>query len=320
MDDARQQNNLSIFWSITALTASSIAALFLTVEFFFQLQGGSLCKTTSCTIVGNYIKIQETLLIACGASFFWLLTGLFYFSRTYPRIFIPLSFLVLATALSFDASIIGFQYFSIHAWCLICYITASFLITCALLWSISCKKIYFFLIFIFCWIGAFSSQTILKMPAPKAAFQQMIFFESEASSAEDHSVPKTITFIFSMKCPHCLELIKHISQMNYQKYDWKFACIDEDNESLTKVSTFLENVQDNSNPFEQLSYVKEMVPEKPISLKKRDVLQKKASQALSYLANIGIQTIPVIVIRETSASQKILVGTELAKKELQKNV
>ncbi len=287
-----------------ALGAGLLTALFLSVESYLQLQGSSLCKTSACEIVGNYLLISEQILVAGGAVFFWILTLLFFFSQRYPKHISIFPFLFLATALAFDGALLGFQYFTIGQKCVLCIAIAAALLLVTTLFCLAWRQIAVLPILLLAWIGGFSANSIMDMPEPSGAASQMVFYRQPATVTQvEKSAQKTL--IFSMNCPHCLEVVEKLSELNPQTDTWQLAAIDQDKGALMKLSKFVDQTSQTNNPFQLLKEVKE---EETTNYKVKKGLSKQNKKALSFLANLNINVIPVLFIEESKSKKRIITG------------
>ncbi len=97
-------------------------AMGLSLEVLLQVvYASSLCTTTSCQVVGEYVKFGELALIKAGAAFFWLLWLLLFFAHRYDKKWLWGSItLLLFGALAFDGALLGFQFVGLKENCLIC--------------------------------------------------------------------------------------------------------------------------------------------------------------------------------------------------------
>ncbi len=284
---------------------SLIAASLLSFESYLKIYGKSLCSTAACEIVSRYLSISETVLITFGAGFFWIITTLFFFARRYPCKIGHLPYLVLVTALAVDGALIGFQFFTIHQNCLLCISVAITLLVISILYCLAYKSYLCLFCCVFVWIGSFASQSIMKMPAPTAAGKQMIFYQkkTQAESPQNQIIK---TFIFSMECPHCLEIIATLAATDVRNDTWQFASIDTDDASLRKLSKFLQEAPKSENPFGLLKQIKvESIPTYAIS----KVVRESSKHTLNFLANLQISSIPVLIIDDSSGKKQIFLGT-----------
>ncbi|MEJ5242809.1 MAG: hypothetical protein WHT64_04510, partial [Desulfomicrobiaceae bacterium] len=110
---------------LALLGVTFAAAAFLSLEVWMQaVRHTSLCTTTGCAVVGEYIRFGEGNLLKLGAAFFWLLWLVAFFAGRYPKAWIWGGFgLLVAGALAFDGTLLGFQFVALREFCLICAIT-----------------------------------------------------------------------------------------------------------------------------------------------------------------------------------------------------
>lgn len=74
------------FSRYSLLTFLFVAASFLSGEVWMQaVRHTSLCTTSACDVVGEYIRFGEGNLIKMGAAFFWFLWGLVFFGGRYDK-------------------------------------------------------------------------------------------------------------------------------------------------------------------------------------------------------------------------------------------
>lgn len=304
----KTQRNSNVTFFIAAITISVIAAILLSIESYLALQGSSLCKTTACSIVANYLKIQEGHLVAGGAAFFWLLSLVFYFSYRYSKLTQIVPLIVLTTALAFDGSLLGYQVFTIGKYCLLCHLVAYTILITAFLWSLSLRNFKISACLLCCWLGGFSSQAVIQVPLPSDTGQKMILLETGNPATAKIKEQPTVTLFFSMHCPHCMELISSIESMDMAPFNWKFANIDQDEESLQKLAIFVEQAKIEENVFSLLLSLKNSAPHSSNRKKTLKHIREKNKHTLSFLANLGIRGIPVVFIEKTDRSKLIVQG------------
>lgn len=292
-----------------------IGALGLSTESILSLLGKSLCRTTACEIVGRYLVFGEPLLITAGALLFWSLTLLLFFNYRYPERFSRLPFLVLAGAMSFDGSLIGFQFFTIGQKCQFCITVAGFLFLVSLLFCLARRKIFLFTFLLLAWLGGFASHGIIEMPEPGGAAKLMTFYTKRSTTVPpDQAVVKTL--IFSMECPHCLQVIDRLATMDTNASTWRFASVDRDKNALMKISSFINQAPQTNNPFQLLKEIKEG---QTTQTSIRNDLYKRSKKALSFLSNMNINGIPTLIIKKSEDERQILTGSEAIIKHIEEN-
>ena len=292
------------------LALSLVVAIGLSWESVLSLNGQSICPTSACKAVGVYLSIDSSLLVAGGALFFWLLGVLLFFADRYPARLqnAPLYFLSLALAI--DASLMGFQVFSVRQRCLLCVSVAVLLGLIAIGQCITRKSFTTLTCFVLLWLGGFGAQAVMTMPPPQGSFADMAFFSTDMTgrqTAAPAGKAKNMTLIMSMNCPHCLEVITFLAQHYPMDAKINLVSIDADALSLAKLSIFIEKAPSSPNPFQLLKEIKgaTSIPDVAIPTS----LTKQVKNGSNYLNNIGIKSIPVLVADVSDGEKRILVGT-----------
>lgn len=303
----KKQRNSKVFF-IAAITVSVAAATLLSIESYLEPQGASLCMTAGCDIVANYIRVKEVLLVTGGAAFFWLLALSIYFSHRYAKLSPIFPLALLTPALSFDGSLLGYQVFTIGKYCLLCHLVAYTLLITSFLWSLSIKKIQIFVCLLFCWLGGFGSQGIIEAPLPADTGQKMILLETRSPADSTIAKKPTVTLFFSMHCPHCMELIASFESMNLAHINWKFANIDQDKESLQKIAEFMERAKKERDVFSLLLGIKKAQAKNGYGKQTLKLIREKNRHTLQFLTNLGVNSIPVVLIDKANKSKLILQG------------
>ena len=296
---------------------SLLGASFLAVESYLNLLGTSLCKTAACEIVGSYLNIKEQLLVAGGSVFFWLLTLALFFSLRYPQRFGRVILLFMTPAVIFDGALIGYQIFSIKQYCTICICTAVLFLLVIMLCCWAYNETFLLVCVLLAWIGAFGANSIMARNVVSGDTNSMILIGKNAYAATLENPPPTITIIFSMDCPHCLELISYIGESRHDMLNWRFASVDQDDVALGKIAAFVQRAPTDDNLFFLLRDIKSASPKENINKKSVDSILEKNKAAFSYLAHRNINKIPVLIIQKSENEQTILTGSDTAKNYLQ---
>lgn len=283
-------------------------ALILSIESILALFNKSICTTKACEVVGRYLAISEAHLVTLGAIFLWVLFLVFYFSGKYQNGYrIPLFF--LAPALAVDSSLIGFQIFTIQQNCVLCIAVAVLLIVISLIYCLD-KKLYLILLCLsLIWIGCFTSHKIMRMPPPTAAYSKMIFSPERAAPKHkaEKPMPK-LTLIMSMNCDHCLKVIQYLANQYPKFNNIQLASIDSDISSLQKIASFLEKQKEAENPYQLLGDLKK-TPLPPDGMTHKSLAQK-GTNSLTFLSNLGIREIPVLLVENSQYQKEILIGSD----------
>lgn len=299
-----QKSNIFLYY--TSLLISLFGSTSLSIESYLSLKGQSLCHTDACAIVSRYLTINESILVAAGAILLWLVTFLIFFSKKYPTRCRNLVYFLIFLSLSFDGTLIGFQFFTIQQKCAICISFALVLVLVSISFGLA-NKHYALTVCLFCsWLGAFSANSILDVPEPSNAYAQMAFLSTKPATEPTKMVA---TLIFSMQCPHCFEIIELLEDKHNANPDlsWRFAITDKDADSLHKATSFIMEIESYSNPFSLLKTIKnrKYAPDQ-IEIDKNLLAHSKKS--LSFLSNSGVNIIPTLVIEKNQRHKIILVG------------
>lgn len=298
------------FFHKIALSLSLLTAILLTIESTLSLYGVSLCKTSACDIVANFLNIKEDLLIAGGAAFFWCLSALFHFSYRNKKSYFYASTILVMIAVAFDGSLIGYQFFTINEFCLLCHLVALSLILIGCTWVIAERHFLLLFCILAAWTGGFFSQSIMSMPVPSASPHNMVIYDTtRPSPATDPNYP-SITLFFSMNCPHCMEIVEFLESQELNKANWKFASVDLDTQSLEKLVLFTERASTHQNVFSTLYDIKKMKTSSLTNSDSISSIKERNTQSLRFLTTLGINSIPVILVEETSSKTIILRGKE----------
>ena len=285
---------------------SLLGAITLSVESWLTTRGLSLCTTTGCEVVGNYIRFGEPVLIALGAGFFWLLSLVFFFTYRYPQPLRSVPLLFLYPALAFGGALIGLQYFTINQKCILCYCVASVVVLITLIYLIRWKNKTLLMCALLIWAGGFTAGGIIEMPEPVDAYNTMIFYQKQPEQITSKQTPK-ITLIMSMNCTHCFHVIEYLAGQNTSGIIWRLASIDQDKASLQRLSSFLEQAPHTNKPFALLKEI-ETKPA-PEATKIPKALRVNTKKARTFLANIDTHSIPLLFV-ESSADKKIINGSQ----------
>jgi hypothetical protein len=152
------------------------------------------------------------------------------------------------------------------------------------------------------------------MPEPTQARTQMIFFQQTGATNSTTLHQKEITLVFSMDCPHCFEIISYLADKNPKTNIWKFASTDQDIDALQRLASFVNQKDKADNPFLLLKNAELAFPTHKYVV---DTLQHQTKKTLTYLANTGYSSVPLLIVKESATEEKLLLGTESTMKYLQ---
>lgn len=115
-----------------------------------------------------------------------------------------------------------------------------------------------------------------------------------------------------------MELISFIEESNHDVLNWRFASIDQDIDAIHKILAFGQRAPLSHNLFTLLKDVKNADPHSLHSKKSKsiDLITKKNKFTYSYLTNLNIDKIPVLIIQRSENEQIILTGSDRTKSYL----
>ncbi|MEM3335616.1 MAG: hypothetical protein QXY47_06245 [Thermoplasmata archaeon] len=174
------------------LFLSLIGFILTSVEFFYSLQGKSLCPTDGCLIVGSFARDDKALYLM-GMIFFGSIIALLSFKKyfSYANLLIDI---LLMLGIAVEGYLVGFQVFVIQDYCLFCLTVAGIIFSLALIKIILKKNIVVsvgFAVFILIFASVWFINPGLK------------------------SVPESqYVLIYSENCPHCHKVIDFCKDKN----------------------------------------------------------------------------------------------------------
>ncbi len=278
---------------LTIISCLAASAVLLT-ELFLVRNGKSLCPTTSCEIVARYIRFGEPVLLAIGACFFLALGGAVFFAGRYKdNKWLPvLPILLLIGASSFDGALIGFQLTTIGRKCVICLGVAATLAVLSGLYAASLRRWGVAFLCITAWIAGFIANASIIMPDITSASSGMVFYERPGANNIKQAL--TATFVFSLECSHCKDVLEYLAEKNPSDMKWRFVITDQKKKTIAKLGHFYNYAAQADNPFQLFLDSKDKTSklEGAILNKFPDLTR----QARVFLANNGIKGVPLLVV------------------------
>ena len=290
-----------------ALTVCVGGALFLSVEVWMQaVRHTSLCSTTSCAVVGEYIRFGEGNLIKLGAVFFWCLWGVVFFAGRYPKPwFWGLAWLLVAGALAFDGVLLGFQFVALREFCLLCAITGSILLAALLSLAWTRRAVAPIVLGLAVWSGGFVGASVIDFQVQPPALSETVALswgQTANATARRH------VLFFSLHCSHCSKVLANLA-INVEHLGdaaWYFAPLDSREDDLHRLVAVQESPATQDNPFMEVLRVEslEQVPAVPVPEKLRQTVRT----ARSYFKTKGYDGVPVLVVWEAPGRELVLRG------------
>ncbi len=297
----------------TLLLVSFAAAAFLSLEVWMQaVRHTSLCSTTSCALVGEYIRFGEGNLIKLGAAFFWSLWLLAFFGGRYPKAWIwGLSWLLLSGALAFDGTLLGFQFVALREFCLICVITGGLLglSLAAMAWSRRWGTAL--LLGLAAWSGGFAASAVIDFQVTPPALQDTAFL-----SWGDTANPKAHRHVlfFSLHCSHCSKVLTNLAiNQEHLGGAWYLAPLDGSEDDFYRLAAAQQAKADN--PF--LEVLRQESIQQPQAVPVPESLRQTVRTARSYFKSKGFDGVPVLVVWEGPGRELILRGESAIYRYLQ---
>lgn len=282
-----------------------LAASFLSAEVWMQaIRHTSFCTTSSCDVVGEYVRFGEGNLIKMGATFFWFLWSLVFFGGRYDRKWIwGSATLLLFGALAFDGAILGFQFMALKEKCLLCIVVGALLFVSLALFSWVRRTALTLFLGIAVWTGGFAANAILDLNVTPPAIVDTAFTTWE--NAPDNA-PQHVLF-FSLHCDHCSKILANLS-INAQTLPgkWHLASTDNKEEDFYRLATVLQTEEGRQNPFLEILRVESLDKPEPVPVS--EDLRQTVRTARAYFKMKGFQGIPVLVVMERPGWEMVLRG------------
>jgi hypothetical protein len=287
-------------WLPSALALA--AALGLTIEYFLEETGlGGLCPTAGCEIVGGFVRHGESLLIALGLMFFWLLAGLCFLSiRLKTGLLRTSSLVLLAAGLAFDGGIIGFQTFAIRESCLMCYGVGAALLLILLAFGVHRRSIFAVVLGLAVWSAGFLSQAFFLFPDRVPDLNETVLAVSEGNNPGPH-----FYYFFSLKCPYCAEVLKDLQRGATGSGTWFFCPLASRKDDKSRLCSLLKAPDFAENPFGAILRA-EHTPAGETKISPR--VTRAAGAAMAFMRNSGYRGVPLLIVQESRAKKVFLSG------------
>ena len=287
------------------LTFLFLAASFLSAEVWMQaIRHTSFCTTSSCDVVGEYVRFGEGNLIKMGAAFFWFLWSLAFFGGRYDRKWIwGSAFLLLFGGLAFDGAILGFQFMGLKEKCLLCIVVGALLFVTLALFAWVRRTLLTLFLGIAVWAGGFTANAVLDLNVTPPSILDTAFTTWE--TAPDNA-PQHVLF-FSLHCDHCSKILANLS-INAQTLPgkWHLSCTDNKEEDMYRLATVQASKAGKDNPFLEILRVESLDAIDPVPVS--DELRQTVRTARAYFKMKGFQGIPVLVVMERPGWEMVLRG------------
>lgn len=323
-----------------------LAALFLSGEVWMQaVRHTSFCTTSSCDVVGEYIRFGEGNLIKLGAVFFWALWSLVFFAGRYDKIWLwsPAALIFLG-ALAFDGALLGFQFVALREQCLLCIVVAVVLFTGLFLFAWVRRSLLLACLGIAAWCGGFTANSVLDLDVIPPTIHSTAFLSLEnadngtISASADGSIngtanasanntaqvpangtryPEHVLF-FSLHCDHCAKIMLNLS-VNTETLpgNWRLASVDNKEDDLHRLAHILAAPEATRNPFLATLRVESLDSVAPIDIP--DNLRQTVREARTYFKTKGYLGVPILIVTERPGWEVVLRGEVSIMRYLLKN-
>ena len=284
-------------------------ALTLSVDVWLQYaHHSSLCTTSACQVVGEYVRFGELMLIKAGAIFFWVLWLLVFFAGRYDKAWLwGLITLILMGALAFDGGLLGFQFVGLQEKCQLCIGVGLALFVLVALFAWIRKSWLIFFLGLAVWCGGFAANSVLNFSTDLPVLQKTAFL-SWPETREDPPVKRVPRYhlFFSLSCGHCSKVIANLAVNKTDQADWTFHIMDHRDEDLARLAHILDSNQTASNPFLEILHweSEEEIPAIAIP----DSLRDAIDGAKTYFSRSGFRGVPMLIVDERPGVRVTLSG------------
>ncbi len=292
---------------LVLLGVTFATAGFLSLEVWMQaVRHTSLCTTTGCAVVGEYIRFGEGNLVKLGAAFFWLLWLVAFFAGRYSKAWIWGCFgLLVAGALAFDGTLLGFQFVALREFCLICAITGGLLGLTVAATAWVRRSIAVLFLGLAAWSGGFVGSAVLDFQVQPPVLQDTVFVswgDTQNATARRH------VLFFSFHCGHCSKVLANLAiNLEHLTDAWYLAALDGREEDFFRMVAVQKSLAEKQeNPF--VAVLREESVEHPAPVAVPEALRQTVRNARSYFKTKGFDGVPVLVVWEGPGRELILRG------------
>jgi len=305
-------------WVVVCSALGYLAAVVLGIELLMQSRGASFCKTVTCDIIGDYTRFGEVFVLGAGIQFFLVLATMMFFAHRYAKArSLPVVVtLMLVGAMAFEGVLLGFQFFSLQAVCLICAGVFATVFLLTILWSLAVADGKIFLLGTAACIAGIIGMYLLN-PAPGLGKGEIGLdpVYQQAGFTDPTVQKRRLTLITSMTCPHCETVILQMALHKDVLQDdlLSLAFIDNKEQPLEAVGLFAANVDRTEDPLNLLFAIKSGQAGNSTGLVAPDdatidSVRKKNLHTSQFLKLMGLTGVPVLIADEDGEQKRILVG------------
>lgn len=291
-------------FALHAVLVAAVAGLGLDV-YLKTSSGASICPTQACSIVSDYVRISDQLLVSAGLVFFALLWGVFFFASRYDRKWMwTICSMLIFGALAFDGGLLGFQFFSIRENCHLCIGVGVALIISLILYAMVRKKMAIMLLGLCVWIGGASAGAMINIPDRTPLLEQL---KPITWSGPEAAQWPRFHYFFSLHCPHCTEVMINLAMNNPENHVWNLYPLDTAHADLRKITSIRDKSQDReTNLFYEIVRLEQsfQVPEVKVS----KGLSEEIGLTRDFFRGSGFRGVPLMIVDEGQGRRVILTG------------
>ncbi|NCC26285.1 MAG: hypothetical protein EOM25_13990, partial [Deltaproteobacteria bacterium] len=255
--------------------------------------GHGLCTTSSCEVVGEYVRIGELLMVQAGAGFFlflWLLA--LVAKRTGPTLW-HLFTIALIGALAFDGAILGFQFVALGEKCQLCMIVGLGLFLILFQYAFVRRSVLVLLLGLAVWTSGFVANSVLKLNPTTPALENTAFLQWPSESDPWKEYPSFHLF-FSLHCGHCARVMANLAANDMAGFPWTFHMTDTKSKDLSRAAHILASEDTAENPFRSIVSVERAADLPAMVFDPKTVAATE--WARDYLRAAGHRGVPLLLV------------------------
>lgn len=284
-----------------------LGALALSIDtWLFLQQESSLCTTSDCQVVGQYVRLGEQFLIVLGGVFFWVLWALVFFACRYQKqILWNCISVLLFGALAFDGVLLGYQVFGLDLRCYLCIAVGLCLWITLGGFAWVRQSLVIVLLGGVVFFGAISANALLVFTPRCPQLEEIAFCHRPA---KENYVQERYYLFFSFRCGHCTEVLANLAMSEPWQASWYLISLDNTRQEMMKLAKVLDSPILPQNPFVPILRVKGKKNVEPIAIP--DSLMKEVKNARRYFSLHGYRSIPLLIVHAGPNKEVVLHGSE----------
>ena len=291
--------------SHTFVSLLGVSAAVLSFEAWLQFQdGASLCRSSACRAVAEYVRIGEPVLVLFGALFFWSVFGLALCSVLTKKHWVwNLVGVSLFGALAFDGALLGYQFVGLGQRCHLCLGVGIALGVIVLMYGLVHRSWLMPLIGVAVFVSGFTANSILKVSPDLPRLEETAFVSIPARNVDSRL---TLHLFFSFHCSHCFKVLADLSVNEPWLANWYLSTYDQDTEDLYRLSKIRSELKGSVNPFQVIVDVERL--EEVEAMQVADDLRDAVEKAETYFHHSDFKGIPTLIAEEGPGRRIVSVG------------